>query len=87
MAERPPGLVFLGYGKWVRADRIVALQPIEGDERGEGRRTLVFVEGMSEPIVASRHERSIVADMQAELPARKRRSGKGGAPVDQDGLF
>ena len=87
MSERPPGLVFLGYGKWVRADRIVALQPIEGADRGEGRRTLVFVEGIAEPIVASRHERSIVADMQAELPTRRRRSGGPGVPRDQEGLF
>ena len=56
-------MVFLGYGKFVRADRIYALEPIEGDERGDGRRTRVWVDGMSEPLVASRTERTILADM------------------------
>ena len=41
-------MVFLGFGKYVRADRIYALEPIVGDERGNGRRTLVWVEGMDE---------------------------------------
>ena len=41
-----PRMVFLGFGKYVRADRIYALEPIVGEERGNGRRTLVWVEGM-----------------------------------------
>jgi len=60
MAER---MVFLGFGKWVRADRIYALEPIEGDDRGDGQRTRVWVDGMEEPLVASRTERTILADM------------------------
>src|SRR5581483_4316447 len=56
-------MVFLGYGKFVRADRIYALEPIEGDDRGDGRRTRVWVDGMTEPLVASRTERTILADM------------------------
>ena len=56
-------MVFLGYGKYVRADRIYALEPIEGDDRGDGPRTRVWVEGMDEPLVASRTERTILADM------------------------
>ena len=56
-------MVFLGYGKYVRADRIYALEPIAGHERGDGSRTRVWVDGMSEPIVASRTERTILADM------------------------
>ena len=56
-------MVFLGYGKYVRADRIYALEPIAGGERGDGSRTRVWVDGMSEPIVASRTERTILADM------------------------
>ena len=56
-------MVFLGYGKFVRADRIYALEPIEGDDRGDGRRTKVWVDGMAEPMVASRTERTILADM------------------------
>ncbi len=58
-------MVFLGFGKYVRADRIYALEPIRGDERGGGRRTHVWVEGIPEPIVASRTERSILLEMGA----------------------
>jgi hypothetical protein len=56
-------MVFLGFGKWARADRIYALDPIVGDERGGGRRTRVWVEGIPEPIVASRTERTILHEM------------------------
>ena len=56
-------LVFLGFGKYARADRIYALEPIVGDERGGGRRTRVWVEGVEEPLVASRTERTILHDM------------------------
>ena len=56
-------MVFLGYGKYVRADRIYALEPIASDDRGDGRRTRVWVEGMAEPLIASRTERTILADM------------------------
>ena len=56
-------MVFLGFGKYARADRIYALQPITGDNRGGGQRTLVWVEGVSDPIVASRTERTILHDM------------------------
>jgi hypothetical protein len=63
MALASPRMVFLGFGKWARADRIYALEPLEGDDRGHGRRTRVWVEGLPEPIVASRTERAILADM------------------------
>ena len=56
-------MVFLGFGKFARADRIYALEPIRGDERGGGQRTRVWVEGVPDPIVASRTERSILAEM------------------------
>jgi hypothetical protein len=56
-------MVFLGFGKWARADRIYALEPLEGPDRGHGRRTRVWVEGLAEPIVASRTERTILAEM------------------------
>jgi hypothetical protein len=56
-------MVFLGFGKYARADRIYALQPITGDNRGGGQRTLVWVEGVADPIVASRTERTILHDM------------------------
>ena len=56
-------MVFLGFGKYARADRIYALQPITGADRGGGQRTLVWVEGVTDPIIASRTERTILADM------------------------
>ena len=81
-------MIPLGYGKLVRADRIYALVPIEAGDRGDGRRTYVHVDGLSEPIVASRSERAILADVEAALteaagiPRRRRRTGR-----DQDNLF
>jgi hypothetical protein len=56
-------MVFLGFGKFARADKIYALEPLRGDERGGGRRTRVWVEGVPSPIVASRTERTILHDM------------------------
>jgi hypothetical protein len=56
-------MVFLGHGKYVRSDRIYALEPIAGDQRGGGSRTHVWVEGIADPITASRTERSILAEM------------------------
>jgi hypothetical protein len=64
-------MVFLGFGKYARADKIYALEPIRDDRRGHGRRTLVWVEGVSEPIVASRTERTILADMGQEQALAK----------------
>src|ERR1041385_3535395 len=51
-------MVFLGYGKYWRSDRIIGLTPIE-QGRGPGQRTNVFIEGQAEPIVASRTEQAI----------------------------
>ena len=63
MAERPQRMVFLGFGKYARADKIYALEPLRGDERGGGRRTRVWIEGVAEPIVAGRTERTILHEM------------------------
>jgi len=62
-------MVFLGFGKYARADKIYALEPLRGDERGDGRRTRVWVEGVPEPIVASRTERTILSEMGQEAAA------------------
>ena len=70
-------MVFLGFGKYARADRIYALQPIVGDDRGGGRRTHVWVEGIAEPLVASRTERTILLDMGQDVA---------GAPLLDDAL-
>jgi hypothetical protein len=68
MADRPK-MVFLGFGKYVRADRIYALEPLRGDERGGGRRTRVWVDGIADPIVASRTERTILHEMGQDAAA------------------
>lgn len=60
-------MIPLGYGRFVRADRVFALLPLPASERGEGRRTYVHVEGIAEPLVASRSERAIMADVEAAL--------------------
>ena len=67
MAKRDPRMIPLGYGKFVRADRVFALVPLERAERREGRRTYVHVEGLEEPIVASRSQRAILQDVEAAL--------------------
>ncbi|MCC6731142.1 MAG: hypothetical protein IT208_17585 [Chthonomonadales bacterium] len=58
-------LVPLGYGKYVRSDRVTALVPIE-EERGPGRRTFVYVEDAADPLTASRAEDTIVRDLVNE---------------------
>jgi hypothetical protein len=78
-------MIPLGYGKFVRADRIFAVVPLDSEERGDGRRTYVHVEGMAEPLLASRSERAILADLEeaAGGSPRRRRSapGQGELPV------
>jgi hypothetical protein len=66
-------LVSLGYGKYVRSDEVVAVEPI-AEGRGPGRRSLVWVRGVPEPLVASRAEGSIVDDLvtPAEEASRMR---------------
>jgi len=59
-------MVPLGYGKYVRSDKIISLEPIEND-RGPGRRTIVYVEDIPDPIIASRTENSIIANI-VEVP-------------------
>ena len=79
-------MLALGYGKYVRADRIVMLEPLSGDEgRGGGSRTRVWIEGVLEPVIASRTERAILEEMEGvQRPSRRRvRSGE----PEQPGLF
>jgi hypothetical protein len=64
-----PRMIFLGFGKYARADRIYALEPLRGGERGGGRRTRVWIEGVAEPIIASRTERTILHDMGQDSAA------------------
>jgi hypothetical protein len=62
---QPSVLVHLGFGKYVRSDNVVALIPLE-QERGPGRRTIVYLQGQDEPIVVSRAEDTIVRDLVQE---------------------
>ena len=81
-----PRMVILGFGKYARADRIYALEPIVGEDRGNGRRTLVWVEGMAEAMVASRTQETILDEMGAEPTARPSRRPRR-RRLDQDQLF
>jgi hypothetical protein len=85
MASQPVRMIPLGYGKFVRADRIFAVVPLDGEERGDGRRTLVHVEGIAEPLLASRSERAILADLEEAAGGAPRRQrpppGQGTLPV------
>jgi hypothetical protein len=69
MADASPRMVFLGFGKYARADMIYALEPIRGEDRGGGSRTQVWVVGIPAPIVASRTERTILHDMGQDAAA------------------
>jgi hypothetical protein len=62
-------MISLGFGKYARADRIFALEPLLGEERGDGRRTKVWVEGIAAPVIASRTEGTILRDMGQEAAA------------------
>lgn len=55
-------LIPLGYGKYIRSDKVVALEPIT-ENRGPQRRTQVFIEGLSDPLIASRTESAILRDL------------------------
>lgn len=83
-------MVALGYGKYVRADRVFALVPLEGAERRDGRRTYVHVDGMPEPLVASRSERAIIADVEtalAEAAGMPRRRAPASVAAGQESLI
>ena len=84
MARSVAPLIPLGYGKFARADRVYALVPLEGPDRGDGRRTLVYVDGLEDPVVASRSEKAIAEDLTVALGHAPR----AGAPLPgQDPLF
>ena len=62
MRIQPDELVSLGYGKYVRSDDVIAIEPIT-ESRGAGRRSLVWVRGIATPLVASRSESAIIEDL------------------------
>jgi hypothetical protein len=55
-------MVPLGYGKFFRSDSVVGLEPVE-ENRGPGRRTKVYIENLSAPVIASRSENAILRDL------------------------
>ena len=85
MARVPP-LVHLGYGKFVRPDRVYALVPLEGSDRGDGRRTLVHIEGIDAPVVASRSEAAIAREM-AQALGQPAPGGSRSGLAGQESLF
>jgi hypothetical protein len=63
-------LISLGYGRYVRSDEVVAVEPIvEG--RGPGHRCLVYVRGVPDAFVSSRAQASIIADLMRPAEAQR----------------
>lgn len=71
MRIQPGQLVPLGYGKYVRSDEVVAIEPIV-DDRGPGRRTRVWVRGVEEPLIASRADGSLADDLVTPTEQQER---------------
>jgi hypothetical protein len=65
MKIQPSTLVHLGYGKYIRSDRVTAVIPVDED-RGPGRRTFIYLEDQPQPIVASRAEDTVIRDLVQE---------------------
>lgn len=87
MARSVTPMIPLGYGTFVRADKVYALVPLQGEERGDGRRTLVHVEGIEQPLVASRSEQAIAADLASALGQAPPGAGRGERLRGQERLF
>jgi len=73
MRVQPGQIVALGYGKYALSEEVIAIEPIT-EGRGPGRRSLVWVRGLKEPLVGSRSEGAIVDDLvtPADEAARMR---------------
>lgn len=55
-------MIALGYGKYFKSDNIIGLEPVvEG--RGPGKRTMVYIAQLPEPVIASRTEGTILRDL------------------------
>ena len=74
MANGLGRMIFLGFGKYARADKIYLVEPITDTRRGSGSRTLVWIEGVPEPVVASRTERTIASRSESSNVCLTRRS-------------
>jgi len=62
-------IVSLGYGKYFLSDKIVGFVPIE-ENRGPARRTHVYIDGIDEPVVASKTEATMLKEMSVEGPGQ-----------------
>lgn len=60
-------MIPLGNGKWIRADHVIGLDPITGDERGKGSRTRVLIDHASNELIAGRTEHTIIRDMREQV--------------------
>ena len=85
--KRDPRLVSLGYGKLRPRRPRLRAGPAAADERGDGRRTYVHVDGIAEPLVASRSERAILADVEAALTEAAGVPRRGAAAKGQESLL
>lgn len=65
MKIQPSVLVHLGYGKYIRSDQVTAVVPVDED-RGPGRRSFVYIQGQTQPIIASRAEDTLIRDLVQE---------------------
>ena len=59
---KPGRMISLGYGRYVRSDEVAAIEPIE-EGRGPRKRSLVWLRGLSTPLVGSRSQDAIVRDI------------------------
>jgi hypothetical protein len=64
-------LIPLGYGRFVRSEDVIAIEPV-AEGRGPARRALVWVRGIPTPFVASRSETALAADLVAVEQSRMR---------------
>lgn len=62
MQLRGQRLVSLGHGSFVRSDDVTAVEPIH-EKRGPGRRALVWVRGLPDPLVSSRSEEALLKEL------------------------
>jgi hypothetical protein len=62
MHIQPNQIISLGYGKFARSDEIISFEPLT-ENRGAGRRSLVWVRGLPSPVVSSRSTEAIARDL------------------------
>jgi hypothetical protein len=70
---QPGRLIPLGYGRYVRSEDVIAVEPVT-EARGPQRRALVWVRGVPTPFIASRSETALAADLVAVEQQRIRAS-------------